>query len=74
MVQSAGSLAICIQGEVVEELKVGVQPEAHGRLVDCAATIELPFGGWAWQTNILNNNKSLGPESVRLELNWMYII
>ena len=45
MVQSAGSLAICIQGEVVEELKVGVQPEAYGRPVDCAATIELPFGG-----------------------------
>ena len=43
MVQFTGSLAICIQGEVVEELEVSVQPNTYSGLVPCAASIELPF-------------------------------
>ena len=45
MVQRAGSLAICIQGEVVEELKVGVQHDADVGLINCIAAVELPLGG-----------------------------
>ena len=71
MVQSTGSLAICIQGEVVEELKVGVQPKTYRGLVRGAASIELPFCDWARQSNILNKNKYSGWDGVQ---NLMYML
>ena len=45
MVQFTGSLAIHIQGEVVEELKVGVQPKTYRGLVRGAVSVKLPFCG-----------------------------
>ena len=68
MVQRAGSLAICIQGEVVEEFEVGVQPKTSSGLAHCAATVELPFCRWAWRSNILNKNNSSGWGCVQFDV------
>ena len=53
MIQNACSLGIGVQGEVVEELKVGVQHDADVGLINCIAAVELPLGGSTRWRNIL---------------------